>query len=193
MTEYAPLAIEEGYIAEGIVLVKVETYDAVPEVWYFTCADESTGTALTAKGANPVWDSRTGQRAQKQLPNYDRGHDFTIKGIMFFPEMFGSILNATWDETAKTLSATAIGSPSTQKPVKITFYTEALDTDAISDGYMTTELPRCLCNVPNYLSFKNGEYTKYDMDVESRPKTGELPYTTGFVSALPVGEAIVGP
>ena len=119
-----------------------------------------------------------------------KGYDLKLEDPRLIPEILalidGGTLATTGESDAKktTYSAPAAGKPVTRKKFDFYLYTSDRDTDADVIKYNEWKFPKCK-GAPISGSMTQGDFSKMEYNLKSRPAMGESPLTIAEVDALP--------
>lgn len=178
-----------GNIA-NIERAKVVTIETSPKTYIFDTATSATYTAAVSSGEEK--EQRCGNTLMGLLQTEDitKGYDLKLEDPRLIPEILalidGGTLATTGESDAKktTYSAPAAGKPVTRKKFDFYLYTSDRDTDADVIKYNEWKFPKCK-GAPISGSMTQGDFSKMEYNLKSRPAMGESPLTIAEVDALP--------
>lgn len=178
-----------GNIA-NIERIKVTTIETSPQTYIFDTATSATYTAAVSSGDEK--EQRCGNVLMGLLQTEDlvKGYDLKLEDPRLIPEILalvdGGTLTTTGEsETKKTkYSAPVVGKPVTRKKFDLYLYTSDRDTDADVIKYNEWKFPKCKGS-PISGSMTQGDFSKMEYNLKSRPALGESPMTIDEVDALP--------
>lgn len=184
-----PNPLTGGNIA-NIERIKITTLDAAPKTYIFDTANSATYTAALSSGEEK--EQRCGNTLMGLLRTEDlvKGYDIKLEDQRLIPEILelvdGGTLTTTGeaDTQTKKYAAPVAGQPVTRKKFDLTLYTSDRDTDADVIKYNGWKFPKCKGS-PISGSFAQGDFSKMEYNLASRPAMGESPLTIEEVSALP--------
>lgn len=178
-----------GNIA-NIERIKVVTIEQTPKTYIFDTATSASYTASVSSGEEK--EQRCGNTLMGLLQTEDlvKGYDIKLEDPRLIPEILalvdGGTLTTTGTTGAETNKYTApvAGQPVTRTKFDLYLYTSDRDTDADVIKYNEWKFVKCKGS-PVSGSFTQGDFSKMEYNLKSRPALGETPMQITEVEELP--------
>ena len=178
-----------GNIA-NIERIKVVTVEETPKTYIFDTATSATYTASVSSGEEK--EQRCGNTLMGLLQTEDlvKGYDLKLEDPRLIPEILalvdgGTLSTSGAAETLKnSYSAPVAGKPVSRTKFDLYLYTSDRDTDADVIKYNEWKFPKCKGS-PVSGSFTQGDFSKMEYNLKSRPAMGETPMQINEVDKLP--------
>lgn len=173
-----------GYNIANVERVKIVTKETTPVTHIFQTMTSFDAEPHVEEGAEVVQRVKNTIMGRLKTDDLTGGHDMTCEDERLIPEVLALIDGGTWDVSTNTYTGPVAGQEVTRKAFDLYLYTSDRDTDGSVSHYLEWKYPNCK-GTPFKGAGKDGEFSKPQYKIESRPAGGEADKTIKVVDALP--------
>lgn len=180
-----PYVIPNDFALANIAKVEIVTEETSPVSYALTnVATEATATAYVSTGAQNVLRVKNTIKAQNNFEDITLGYDIRLVQASMIPELFALIDGGVWNSGTKTYNAPAVGTSVERTPFTMNVYTEEKDINGDTIGYSKFVFQHCKGKPVNF-SIQDGQFMVPELNVSSRPASGESPVSFSILTSLP--------
>lgn len=173
-----------GYNIANVERVKIVTKATQPATYIFQTMTDFDAEVHIEEGKETVQRVKNTIMGRLKTDDLTGGHDLTCNDERLIPEVLALIDGGAWDSSGKTYTGPAAGREVTRTAFDLYLYTSDRAADGSVSHYLEWKYPNCK-GTPFKGGGKDGEFTKPQYKIQSRPADGEADKTIKVVEALP--------
>ena len=179
-----PNSMLTGYNIANVERVKIVTKETTPKTHIFQTMTSFDAEVHTEEGTEVVQRVKNTIMGRLKTDDLTGGHDLTCEDERLIPEVLALIDGGTWNDETSTYTGPVAGQEVTRTAFDLYLYTSDRNTDGSVSHYLEWKYPNCK-GTPFKGGGKDGEFTKPQYKIESRPASGEADKSIKVVEALP--------